>query len=58
MRILVITLFTTITLLISYNLYMQECVYQISRSDRISQKIIQNLGKELWEQKTEQDNAK
>ena len=37
---------------------MQECVYQISRSDRISQKIIQNLGKELWEQKTEQDNAK
>ena len=37
---------------------MQECVYQISRSDRISQKIIQNLGKELWEQKIEQDNAK
>ena len=37
---------------------MQECVYQISRSDRISQKIIQNLGKELWEQKTEQYNAK
>ena len=58
MRILVITLFTAITLLISHNLYMQECVYQISRSDRISQKIIQNLGKELWEQKTEQDNAK
>ena len=58
MRILVITLFTTIILLISHNLYMQKCVYQISRSDRISQKIIQNLGKELWEQKTEQDNAK
>ena len=58
MRILVITLFTTITLLISHNLYMQECVYQISRSDRISQKIIQILGKELWTQKTEQDNAK
>jgi hypothetical protein len=58
MRILVITLFTTITLLISHNLYMQECVYQISRGDKISQKIIQILGKELWTQKTEQDNEK